>query len=114
MCLCELNAYKQTKLLEIYDYDHSRGSKKTINCPLRNFWLIKKDQFPTLFQLAMKYLCIPATSAPSERVFSVASKIISKFRNRLSPDIAGSILFIHGSLEWYKEEIQKENNQNNC
>ena len=112
MCLCELNAYKQAKLLEIYD--HSRGLKKTINCPLRNFWLIKKDQFPTLFELAMKYLCIPATSAPSERVFSVASKIISKFRNRLSPDIAGSILFIHGSLEWYKEEIQKESNQNNC
>ena len=58
--------------------------------------------------MALKYMCVPATSAPSERVFSVASKILTKFRNRLDPDTTGSILFIHGSLTWYKKQLKNK------
>ena len=106
LCLRELKSYRECKLLEIYSYSNCNGMKKVVNCPLKKFWLLKKDQYPTLFQLSMKYLCIPATSAPSERVFSVASKIISKFRNRLNHDTAGSILFVHGNLEWFKSQTE--------
>ena len=104
VCIQELNEYKQCKLLEIYCI---LDGKKTINCPLKKFWYMNKERYPILYNLALKYMCIPATSAPSERVFSVASKILTKFRNRLDPDTAGSILFIHGSLPWYKNQIEK-------
>ena len=105
VCLQELNSYKQCKLLQIYNII---DGKKTINCPLKKFWYTNKERFPILYSMALKYMCVPATSAPSERVFSVASKILTKFRNRLDPDTAGSILFIHGSLNWYKNHIKNK------
>ncbi|KAG7337246.1 hAT family C-terminal dimerization domain containing protein [Nitzschia inconspicua] len=37
---------------------------------------------------------IQATSAPTERVFSAASMLIEKRRNRLDPELAGKMLFV--------------------
>ena len=36
------------------------------------WWKLHKDKLPILAELARAYLCIPATSAPSERLFSTA------------------------------------------
>ena len=105
VCVQELNGYKQCKFLEIYSIV---DVKKTVNCLLKKNWYMNKERFPILYDMALKYMCVPATSAPSERVFSVTSKILTKFRNRLDPDTAGSILFIQGSLTWYKNQIQNE------
>jgi len=33
------------------------------------FWQQHKETFPDLYKLSLKYLCIPATSFSSERVF---------------------------------------------
>ena len=41
------------------------------------WWEENKNKFPLLFQLSLKYLCIPATSCASERVFSKAGEIVS-------------------------------------
>ena len=105
LCIQELNGYKRCSLLQIYSIV---DGKKTINCPLKKFWYTNKERYPILYSMALKYMCVPATSAPSERVFSVASKILTKFRNRLDPDTAGSILFIHGSLTWYKKQLKNK------
>jgi len=40
-------------------------------------------------------LVIPATSAPSERVFSVAGLTIAKAHLRLDPENAGEVIFLH-------------------
>ena len=42
------------------------------------------SQLPHLKQLASKYLCIPATSASSERCFSSAGLTVSEFRTQRS------------------------------
>jgi len=41
---------------------------------------------PTLAILARRYLAIPATSAPSESIFSIAGDTITKKRNKLSDE----------------------------
>jgi hypothetical protein len=49
----------------------------------------------------------PATEAPSEHVFSTASLLLSKFRNRMDPKLAGRMIFIKKNFEWYEEFLKK-------
>jgi hypothetical protein len=60
-----------------------------------SWWRTKQEKFPLLAKLAMKYLSIPATSAPSERVFSTAGITIANDRARLDPTGAGELVFLH-------------------
>ena len=46
-------------------------------------------------QIAWRVLCIPATSAPSERIFSIAGLTIANARARLHGDVAGAQIFLH-------------------
>ncbi|MBW0503536.1 hypothetical protein O181_043251 [Austropuccinia psidii MF-1] len=55
---------------------------KTTNILL--FWKSHMEIFPTLSQMAYQYLVIPATSEPSERVFSGGRKILSYQHSSLS------------------------------
>ena len=48
-----------------------------------------------------------ATSAPSERIFSKADRIITRDRNRLAPDIVGKLLYISTNLGFYEEYIHE-------
>ena len=48
------------------------------------FWASKQYQYPILAAIAKDHLAIPATSAESERVFSVGGDIVTKKRNRLA------------------------------
>jgi hypothetical protein len=45
-----------------------------------------------------KILCIPATSAPSERVFSVAGLTIAKDRSNLAPHTAHELIFLQDAF----------------
>lgn len=47
------------------------------------YWKAKQSEFPILTMLAEKYLAIPATSAPVERLFSVAGKLFRPERCNL-------------------------------
>ena len=49
-----------------------------------DFWKVNSARFPVLSKLASKYLKIPATSAPVEKLFSVAEKTFRPERCRLS------------------------------
>ncbi len=48
--------------------------------------------------LALRVLCIPATSAPLERFFSVAGLTITKDRARLAPQRANELIFLHDAI----------------
>jgi hypothetical protein len=60
------------------------------------YWRQKRTLFPTFARMAQKFLAAPASSAPTERVFSIAGRIYEKKRNKLHPDNAANQLFIRG------------------
>jgi hypothetical protein len=69
------------------------------------WWKQNQMSYPILARLAMIYLAVQATSAPSERVFSLASRIITNKRNRLNPDMAGKMLFVSENWKWWQEQL---------
>ncbi|KIM21426.1 hypothetical protein M408DRAFT_33590, partial [Serendipita vermifera MAFF 305830] len=55
--------------------------------PAVGFGSSSASRFPRLFQLSMTILAVPATSVPSERVFSSSGRTDTAARNRLSPEL---------------------------
>ena len=53
---------------------------------------------PILASLARKYLCCPASSAPSERVFSTGGRTVSYKRSKLDPTNVDMLVYIHENI----------------
>jgi hypothetical protein len=62
------------------------------DCPL-TWWKTNKTRFPILSKLARKYLAIPATSTPSERLFSEAGNVMTIKRTQLAPNMLENLVF---------------------
>ncbi|XP_022042867.1 E3 SUMO-protein ligase ZBED1-like [Acanthochromis polyacanthus] len=58
------------------------------------WWRQHQPNFTRLSRLARKYLAIPATSAPSERVFSVGGGIVTCHRACLKPAVVDRLIFL--------------------
>ncbi|GBC43629.2 zinc finger BED domain-containing protein 4-like [Rhizophagus irregularis DAOM 181602=DAOM 197198] len=63
------------------------------------WWTTNKAQYPILYKMAMKYLSIPATSVPSERLFSDANNLVTFQRTRLDSSIINKIMFLKRNRE---------------
>ena len=62
------------------------------------WWKQHALSYPHLSQLFKKYLCIPATSVPSERAFSKAGELVSKKRSNLKPSNVHMLLFLSNNM----------------
>lgn len=78
--------------LEVAEYKKELPVSATEN-PLI-WWRINSAKYPYLSLLAKKYLCIPATSVPSERVFSTAGDIVTAQRSQLKPEHVDMLIFL--------------------
>ena len=67
------------------------------------FWQQYKQTFPEMYKLSIKYLSVPATSVPSERVFSKTEQITNDRLNRLSPKNLDVIIFLTSNLNILKK-----------
>ncbi len=63
------------------------------------WWRGHASELPHLARLAKKLLCIPATSVPSERIFSASGYIVSPLRSQLKPDKVNMLTFLHFNLK---------------
>ena len=68
-----------------------------------SWWAVNKNRYPRLAVLARKYLCVPATSVPSEQLFSHAGDTITKKRNALKPEHAELLIFVSDNYKHYYE-----------
>ena len=66
--------------------------------PLK-WWLSNEKYLPHLSLVARKYLCIPATSVPSERAFSTAGCVVNKKRSCLLPENVNKLVFLAENLQ---------------
>ena len=55
-------------------------------------------RYPHLSKLAKQLLCIPATSVPAERVFSVSGTITNAKRNCIKPENVDMLVFLNKNL----------------
>ncbi|CAF4701984.1 unnamed protein product [Rotaria sp. Silwood1] len=77
--------------------------KLDVNCDdVLKFWRSSEDNFPHLKVLAQIVLAIPATSTPSEQVFSTTGLILNAKRTMLSPENVGKIQVIHDNYNLFK------------
>jgi len=65
---------------------------------MMDFWRDNRTVLPKMFSLARRILCIPASSAASERVFSAAGRLLEKCRTNLAPDSVNSLLFLNSNM----------------
>ena len=79
--------------LELQYYCKMPNLPRTCN-PLE-WWRTQSHALPELSKLARKFLCIPATSVPSERVFSKAGEIVSKRRSAIKPKHVDMLIFLN-------------------
>ncbi|XP_047656263.1 E3 SUMO-protein ligase ZBED1-like [Tachysurus fulvidraco] len=63
-----------------------------------DWWRLYQANFPRVARLAQKYLCIPATSAPSERAFSFGGNIVTCHRSLLKPETVDKLVFLANNL----------------
>ena len=63
------------------------------------FWREHESRFPLLAMMAKCRLSAPASSAPSERTFSIAKQIITDRRNRLAPTTASMCMIVRANRD---------------
>ncbi|XP_051805338.1 E3 SUMO-protein ligase ZBED1-like isoform X1 [Acanthochromis polyacanthus] len=64
-----------------------------------DWWRQHHAHFPTLSKVAKKYLCVPATSSPSERVFSSGGNVVTCLRSCLKPEMVNMLVFLSKNLD---------------
>ena len=107
--LCENEMY-QLLLGNDFKMKMQNIKTKVYNCPL-DWWKTSAHRFKNFERLAVKYLAIPATSAPSERIWSRAARVLTVKRNRMSEEVTSAIMYCRENRELlhkYYEEMAKE------
>ncbi|POW23128.1 hypothetical protein PSHT_00550 [Puccinia striiformis] len=93
---------------EIQQYLSEPNEKQT--CQTLYYWSQHKKIYPSLAAMAGCFLGIPATSAPSERVFSRAKTIVGSQRHSLSTASIERLLCVK---DWYQSGEEKMDTSNN-
>lgn len=69
-----------------------------LSCKLGENWEKHKTLLYPLNEVALKYATIPATSVPSERIFSKTGQIMSARRNKLLPENLDILVFLNKNM----------------
>ncbi|XP_045075106.1 E3 SUMO-protein ligase ZBED1-like [Coregonus clupeaformis] len=88
----ERKSTSETARAEVLKYRAKDALPLTENA--MKWWRSQEKELPVLSTLAKRYLCIPGTSVPAERVFSTAGDIVNAQRSVLQPDHVDQLIFL--------------------
>ena len=85
-----------SSLEELGQFLAEKVSRKTnpLNC-----WKNNTHRYLRVAKVARDVLAIPATSAPSERIFSTAGLTVTKLRSCLKPSSVDALVFLNKNLK---------------
>ena len=63
------------------------------------WWKSNQERFPVISKVARQLLCVPATSVPSERIFSTAGLVVSNLRSSLKSENTDMLIFLNKNLQ---------------
>lgn len=73
------------------------------------WWGRNENAYPYISKLAKQLLCIPASSAASERTFSSSGNTLTKKRNRLDPEMVRELVFLKDAIDKVAEHKAANN-----
>ena len=91
-----INAGRNNASVETTKYFNDKLIKREDD-PM-NWWLLNGKYYPNMSMLAKKYLCITATSVPSEQLFSKAGELVSHKQSCLQPKNVNMLLFLNQNI----------------
>jgi len=65
----------------------------SVDQPPLHWWSAHQHLYPIVSKLAHKYLCVVATSVPSEQLFSTAGNVVSVKHSALLPENVEKLIF---------------------
>lgn len=89
-------------ILDFKEVSRFLSEKSSVKLDPFKYWEEHSQDFPSLSSLALKYLTIPASSAESERLFSVTSRILTEKRKSLTPERLGTLSFLAHNSKLFK------------
>ena len=104
-CNNELERYKIAKGLPMFIYIDSGGEQAREYTDPLGWWKDNHHRFPILAKMARIYLAVQPTSAPAERVFSRASRLLSANRSAMSPELASKTFFVSENWEFFENQV---------
>jgi len=110
---CEAPAHKvrRNSILQMFSESKEQDEvQQYMDKPVRNcsteglleWWKKEEEDFPSLFKLSNFILCIPASEATSERVFSETGRTLANRRQNLDPNSLENLVFNHHYLNFSK------------
>ena len=63
------------------------------------WWKMNEFRFVSLARVAESILCVPATSTPSERLFSTARLTVTSLRSCLKPENVDAFVFLNKNFK---------------
>ena len=86
----------------------------SVDQPPLHWWSVHQHLYPNVSKLARKYLCVVATSVPSEQLFSTAGNVLSVKRTTLLPENVEKLIFLHDNLPPLSLPYKRCNQEENC
>ena len=96
--IADFKKERQIEMVEKWDSTDPNTPKAIKYTNPLSWWKTKEPLYPRLAKIARKVLAIPATSAPSERLFSVAGITIANDRARMLPERADKVIMLRENM----------------